>query len=483
MPQHLELVKNLAFSGVMSSIVSKNDHEQAMAAIRELEMEPYFIFPSIDWTAKGPRIKELISEIGLRSENVLFIDDVLQNLQEASYYSPGLHTLLAAGIPELHEKFDVVGASDPDLVRLQQYKLKEKKFVSKAAFTSNEAFLRDSEIELLVDQDILNNLERAVELVNRTNQLNFTKRRYGASDLSAMIADSNISMGLISCRDKYGDSGIIGFYALDRLENRLLDFTFSCRMMNSGIESYVYKEHLGSPRLDIVQPVSTDLFDQGDVDWISLKEGPIRPSRKSEGISLFFKGGCDLERIVTSLDGRGFSVVSEINTTTPDGVPAHHEHSLFLTQQMALSAAAKEDIIKDWPLLGDEAFSSQIFAKAPPIVIWSLLMDYTQEVYVHTEKGYLIPFGGYDNLLLEGALDYQKKKYPRAIKKIIEFEEYISKNYLHAGKITHKILEKNLQKLLEALPNTIFIFVNGAEITNRPGKEGAAVARHKALNA
>lgn len=38
-------------------------------------------------------------------------------------------------------------------------------------------FLRTSDIRLIIEHDIEPHIDRAIELINRTNQLNFTKRR------------------------------------------------------------------------------------------------------------------------------------------------------------------------------------------------------------------------------------------------------------------------------------------------------------------
>jgi len=81
--ENIELVKSLTDCGIVNSICSKNTFEDVAGKLTELEMFDYFVFPSIDWTSKGQRINNLIKEMSLRAENVLFIDDEITNLEEA----------------------------------------------------------------------------------------------------------------------------------------------------------------------------------------------------------------------------------------------------------------------------------------------------------------------------------------------------------------------------------------------------------------
>ena len=52
--------------------------------------------------------------------------------------------------------------------------------------------------------------------------------------------------GYVRVRDRYGDYGICGFYSVARHEGALVDFLFSCRVLNMGVEQWLY-EKLGRP--------------------------------------------------------------------------------------------------------------------------------------------------------------------------------------------------------------------------------------------
>ena len=72
---HHQIVIELAQRGIMSSICSKNDPANVLPILRNEGILDYFIFPSISWAAKGPRLAQLVATLGLRPPTVMFIDD------------------------------------------------------------------------------------------------------------------------------------------------------------------------------------------------------------------------------------------------------------------------------------------------------------------------------------------------------------------------------------------------------------------------
>ena len=84
---NIDHVINLTNKGIINSISSKNNFEDARAQLKLLKIWDYFVFPSIDWVPKGPSVKEIIKKSQLRDFNILFIDDNNSNLKEVKYYT------------------------------------------------------------------------------------------------------------------------------------------------------------------------------------------------------------------------------------------------------------------------------------------------------------------------------------------------------------------------------------------------------------
>jgi FkbH-like protein len=280
---HHEIVVELAARGIVSSICSKNDPEAVEAVLKDQGLWGYFVFPSIDWTAKGPRLKQLIEDIQLRPETALFIDDNASNRAEAATHVPGLQTCSDAIIGHLLADELLKGKPDPGLTRLKQYRmLQQRKSDERSAGADNGAFLRASHIKVVVDPDIAANLDRAIELINRTNQLNFTKARLpdermvAEQELLTLTRRYNNQAGLIRVWDDYGDHGFCGFYVVSTIvgshDKELLHFCFSCRILGMGVEQWLY-ERLGRPKIEIHGDVSSELDGRERIDWINSDLG------------------------------------------------------------------------------------------------------------------------------------------------------------------------------------------------------------------
>ena len=119
--------------------------------------------------------------------------------------------------------FPVQGQVGPVAQPLKQYKLLEarKRAESAADGPDNTDFLRRSNIRVRIEHHIEAHIERAVELINRTNQLNFTKRRLPEVDLAEAarqlleaVNGFDTQAGLVHVEDNYGDYGFVGLYVL-----------------------------------------------------------------------------------------------------------------------------------------------------------------------------------------------------------------------------------------------------------------------------
>ncbi len=80
------------------------------------------------------------------------------------------------------------------------------------------------------------NLERVHELTQRTNQMNFSGNRYDREVLRKLLASPYLDTFVLSCEDRFGSYGVIGFSIVDRREPRMTDLMFSCRIQSKRVE-------------------------------------------------------------------------------------------------------------------------------------------------------------------------------------------------------------------------------------------------------
>ena len=100
----IEFINSTLDMGIVHSICSKNDYQETRKKLEEFGIWDLFVFPSIDWTSKGSRIKAIIDNMNLRAENTLFVDDNIQNLEEAKYFCGSIMTALPQDIDSLIKK-------------------------------------------------------------------------------------------------------------------------------------------------------------------------------------------------------------------------------------------------------------------------------------------------------------------------------------------------------------------------------------------
>lgn len=269
--ENIDLVKELTNRGIINTICSKNNYQEAVNILSSSEFQninDYFVFKSIDWTPKGERIKNLISDMNLRPVNCLFIDDNINNLREAQYILPKLNVCLYSNLETMleNQKNCFIGKDDKNHSRLNQYKILEKKVNDRHLLSSNDNFLRQSEIRVFMIEDNLD-LKRIHEMIHRNNQLNFTKNRISMADVERIFTDPTIKSGVVQVIDKYGDNGIVGCYALK--DNELIQFVFSCRILGMGVEKYVYYK-LNWPEIKIQGEVASTLVKGEIIDYINV---------------------------------------------------------------------------------------------------------------------------------------------------------------------------------------------------------------------
>jgi len=311
---HQDIVIELARRGIMSSICSKNDFNQIAAILTEQGIFDHFIFPSVNWEPKGPRLSRLVEAIQLRPDTVMFIDDNPGNRAEAAAFVPGIQVEDAPFIPTMLNDPRFRGKDDLRLTRLQQYKLLERrKRDEENSSETNEDFLRKCDIRVYIEYDIEPHLDRAIELINRTNQLNYTKQRFPenlADAKDVLRRDSNHfhrQVALVHVADNYGDYGFVGFIMSESMRRtmvegaanrRLVHFCFSCRTLGMLIEQWVY-QYLGRPELDVVGEVLTDLSVPRTIDWVRQVHAIQGSSAQLPHIApqIILWGGCETQAI------------------------------------------------------------------------------------------------------------------------------------------------------------------------------------------
>lgn len=243
--------------GIVLGIVSKNNVDDAEAAIQGhpamLLRNDDFVSRKINWENKAINLKEMESELNLTEGGFVFIDD---NPVERETVKGECPEMLVSDFPE--DTTELLGLAEDiwfdycrplrvlgeDLKKTQMYQNEAKRkqemneslnlddYIAKLEMVADIHKMRDSE------------LERVVQLINKTNQFNVTTKRYTQADVEAIAADPLNAIYVVYSSDKYGDSGLISVIILKGSEAEVVIDTFlmSCRVMGRKLEDVIINE-------------------------------------------------------------------------------------------------------------------------------------------------------------------------------------------------------------------------------------------------
>lgn len=482
--ENIQFVKDATDAGIINSICSKNDPESTLQYLQQLGIKDYFVFASINWENKGSRIKKMIEQMALRPQNVLFIDDNVHNLYEAKHILPNLQIAEPIAIQELIAQMVLLEKKDLAHKRLNQYKVLETKFKEAKSFDSNEAFLYASNIRVELHADCLNHLERLHELILRSNQLNFTKKRISKDDLESLLNDNKYKCGYVSVTDNYGDYGIVGFYAL--CDNLLEHFVFSCRTMGQMIEQWVYAQ-LGFPHLEVIGEVRTQLNKQDCPKWINQSDATQTDKSshtETTACKILLKGPCDLAHSQSYLRQVGHIDTEFTYVDNTGKIIEGYNHSVHILGLHEYSLIDKESIIRDCQFVDAAMLEGKFFTGNYDVIFLSSLIETPYGIYQKKGTNIKVAFGGKNRPITDPSNwdDYITGKLYNGRNHFTEkYLKEFSQNYEFVGSTTPEDYLAFLHNALEWLPKTtILCIILGTTYPHKGQKEWAE--EHKKLN-
>jgi FkbH-like protein len=238
--------------GVVLALVSKNDEELAMDAIDSL---PFMVLRAsrfaarrINWRPKWQNLLEILDELGLAPEHVLFVDDNPVERAEMRRNLPQVNVLELPADPTQYTAallrspwLECLRQTAEDRNRARAYEKRSELLTARESFDDLESFYAslESRLHLLALTD--DNLARAAQLQAKTNQFNTTTRRYRATDLEA-LRDAGHDVVVIGLEDRTSAFELIGLlvakYGDPEPDWVSVDsYLLSCRVLGRGLES------------------------------------------------------------------------------------------------------------------------------------------------------------------------------------------------------------------------------------------------------
>jgi FkbH-like protein len=239
-PEIPEILKTLDARGILHSIASKNNRDDAMRKLEEFGIADYFLYPEINWNAKSVSIQQIQQHLNIGIETILFLDDEAYEREEVKsvhkdvtcWDASEMTTLLAH--PRLNPPHVTEDAKRRRLMYCEeiQRKAEEQEFKGPTA-----EFLASLKMEFIISEAQEDDLRRAEELTVRTHQLNATGRAYSYAELKQFCVSDVYELFVCELTDRFGSYGKIGL-ALVQIEQEcwhLKLLLVSCRVISRGI--------------------------------------------------------------------------------------------------------------------------------------------------------------------------------------------------------------------------------------------------------
>lgn len=241
----VELLRSLDERGILLSVASKNDYDLAIAKMMELGIEQYMLYPQIGWGQKSEFLKVIAEKLNISLDSFVFVDDNSFELAEVAGAVPGVTCIDAREMATL--------AAHPRLQGGTSEEARRRRLLYREAMVRDEharefgsdyfSFLRSCGMHLRILPYSPDYYERLCELVQRTNQLNFSGRKYKREEIQPLLDDKATDKWLLECWDNFGSYGIVGCGVISRGLGavKIEDFMLSCRVQGKFVEQAFFE--------------------------------------------------------------------------------------------------------------------------------------------------------------------------------------------------------------------------------------------------
>lgn len=240
----LEAASFLMKRGILIAIVSKNDESNVIRIWKELYESRFplnnFVIRKINWASKAENISEILEQVNVLPEAVLFVDDNPVERARVRERFPAMR-MMDAPVAEWRRillwssELQPVVVTEEGQQRAATIRGKGERD-AQAATMDQASFLRD--LQLRVSPAVITTTNaprfaRCFELINKTNQFNTNGRRWNEVELAKLFADGGFLLTL-SAQDRYANYGLTCIAVCSGSE--ILQYVMSCRVFGMELE-------------------------------------------------------------------------------------------------------------------------------------------------------------------------------------------------------------------------------------------------------
>lgn len=242
-----QYIKSHKDIGVILTVASKNDHENAIAGLNHPDgvLKPDdFVMIKANWEPKSMNLVDTAQSLNLLPESFVFVDD---NPAEREIIRSQVSGVAIPEIGSVEEYirvidhagyFEVTNLSADDAKRNEMYKANAQRAQAQASFADYGQYLDSLEMigEIGAFEPIY--MERITQLTNKSNQFNLTTRRYVRTEIEEAAKSEECVDVCGKLIDKFGDNGVVSV-VIGHKEGESLDidlWIMSCRVLKRDME-------------------------------------------------------------------------------------------------------------------------------------------------------------------------------------------------------------------------------------------------------
>ncbi|MBN2589949.1 MAG: HAD-IIIC family phosphatase [Sedimentisphaerales bacterium] len=230
--------------GILVGVISKNDsylENDIRALVKEQLSGTEFVCFVLNWNDKWQNLQQVQQHLNIGLDSIVFIDDNQFEREQMKAMLPEVRVF----DENIFESMLYMPEFQPEQITYESKKrtrfyIEENQRKQAQGNESRDEFLKQCDFAIQIDKMQPYHVDRVTELVQRTNQLNTSIKRYTKEQIISFSHQPNCDIFTVNVADKFGDYGLVGvciafgnndIYEIDTL-------LFSCRVMSRGIEDY-----------------------------------------------------------------------------------------------------------------------------------------------------------------------------------------------------------------------------------------------------
>lgn len=203
----------------------------------------------INWQSKSSQVKELARELNVGLDSFIFVDDNAMECSDMMLNCPEVLTLQLPSDPThiplfLNHvwAFDRLSVTEEDKQRSEMYAVERKRKETQAvAGLSLDQFLSGLQLQVSMRELADEEMSRAAQLTQRTNQFNLSTIRRTESEIRELAMHPDYRCRIVEVADRFGNYGLVGLVIVKVEASRMFVDTFllSCRVLGRRVEEAI----------------------------------------------------------------------------------------------------------------------------------------------------------------------------------------------------------------------------------------------------